>query len=140
MTEYVIHKVAFFWNDDCFSEHCTGSFVAGFDSLEEAEKNKEILDIQTIQDFGPESVIDFIMGDPNQKEILDSLSEYFNISREEIADFNLAGLTKEEAIFVKEKMDLSFHNIVEYTDNQEVRDFYAEIDEDEKSDLMEFPQ
>ncbi len=140
MTEYVIHKAAFFWNDDCFSEHCTGSFVAGYDSLEEAKKNKEILDIEVIQNLGSESVIHFVMGDPDIKEILQSLSEYFNVDVTEIADFNLAGLTEEEAVFVKEKMKLSFHNIVEYTDDEEIRDFYADISEDEQSDLTEFPE
>lgn len=138
MAKFVIHKRGFFYTDESFAvvEEAKGSISGIFNSLEEAKIAKEELEISSIQQLSGWNVVDFIFDHPNYNEVYKRLEEYYK------SEFSLTvvdryrfdfpkDINRDQALFFKETMGLSFHDIVEYGDDEELnpKDFNLQDDE-----------
>jgi hypothetical protein len=124
MSKFVIHKKGFFYTDDSWDrvDEVKGSITGTFNTLEEARKAKEDLDITSLQKMAGLNATEFIVDSENYKSLLEQLSVYFRQQwNMELSDgYYLEippGMTAAQASEVKRILGTSFHDIVEYPED-----------------------
>ncbi|GAA3761159.1 hypothetical protein [Flavobacterium ginsengiterrae] len=132
MAKYVIHKVSFFFTDDSLivlpQEEVTGSVLSTFNTIEEAKTEKAKQDIISVQKLSGSDVKQFYIDSDNDKQIYADLKEYylseFNIEIEENEYFNFPeNISEQQAEKFMEILNLTFHYIMEYEDDEDPKDF-----------------
>jgi hypothetical protein len=120
MPQYVVHKIGFLYNDNFFEPGETKGPVMGIStSLEEAKMFKNLEDIDTIQQMGGHTIRNFLRQNPNYETILLKLTEFYKTYRiafEEGEPCVPSNMYDELAAEFLSITELSFHNIVEYSD------------------------
>lgn len=137
MPQFVVHKIGFFYTDECYAAlDGKGPVMAITRSLAEAQDIKKREDIKSMKGLTGYNAIDFYFDSDNYKLIEDKVVTYlkseFNLSNENDAHFyELPGeINDEQALKFLEIMELSFHSIVEYGDAEEIKPDY-ELNEEE---------
>ncbi|WP_264552911.1 hypothetical protein [Flavobacterium sp. N2038] len=142
MAKFVIHKRGFFYTDEAFelAEGEKGSIVGTFKNLDEAKNEKAIQDLISIQNLGGMNAVDFFFYNDNYDEVYarfeDFFSSEFDLKIEDKYYFNFPeDISDDQAIKIQEILDVTFHDIVEYEDDEVLNpdDFNLE-----ESDLGEF--
>jgi hypothetical protein len=139
MAQYVVHKLGFFYTDESFEVGQDKGTVMGITkSLEEAQAIKSREDIKSMKTVGGFNAIDFFFGHDNFNTIHKKIKEYFkatySLSFDKHNDYNIElpkTITDEEAATFLSLMELSFHNIVEYADDEVINTADYEFDEEE---------
>lgn len=142
MAQYVVHKIGFWYTDDCYEVGEEKGTVMGITrTLEEAQAIKKKEDIQSLK--WVVNPVNFYYDSDNFQEIDKRMVTYFQ------SEFNLTinhnapyfelpkQITDEQAVQLLSIMELSFHNIVEYGDD-EVIDVESFNLENHKGDLDGF--
>jgi hypothetical protein len=134
MAQYVVHKIGFFFNDDNFEiGKENGNITAITRSLEEARAIKHKADIESMKTQAGYNAVIFFLENPNYKEIYRKLGEYYN------SEFGMyisqTGITllppqinDEQAAQFLVIMELTFHTIVEYDDDEVIDPAAFELD------------
>jgi len=127
MAKFVIHKRGFFYNDEAYNvvEGVNGSIVEAFSNLEDAKREKENQDIISMQNLKEMGVEDFFFYNNNYDRVYNQFKDYYNLefclNIEEMDYFCFPKeITKEQAIKFLEILNITFHDIVEYNDNEEL--------------------
>lgn len=141
MAKYVIHKISFFFTDESLiklpEEEVKGSVVKIFNDLEEAKKEKQEMDLRSMQNLAGNSLSDFLDIDEDNSEILEKLQLFYksefnlDIDTKDYIEFPNAISTQQAKQFL-DILNITFHNIVEYDDNEDPNDF------EKFEDLLEF--
>lgn len=125
MAKFVIHKKGFFYTDEAFepAEEARGSIVASFDTLEKATAAKLAEDISSIQGLKGMNVVDFFFYSKTYDAIYKQLEALYKQEYgESIKDkyyFNFPkNISSEQAKRFLDILGVSFHDIVEYPDNE----------------------
>lgn len=137
MAKYVIHKKTFYYTDEAFFSGGKGSIVSIFDNIEAAKKEKSIEDINSIQGLEGMNILDFFFDVPDYNEIYQKVENYlkseFNlaIENESYCEFP-SDMTYKQAQMFLDIIHISFHDIVEYPDDEILNpeDFALDIEED----------
>ena len=134
MAQYVVHKIGFFFNDDNYEiGKERGNITAITKSLEEAREIKRKADIASMKAQADYNAVIFFLENPNYKEIYKKLSEYLNL--EYGMYISQTGMTllpdninDEQAAQLLSIMELTFHTIVEYSDDEVIDPAAFELD------------
>ena len=124
MPQYVVHKIGFQYNDNAFEVgEARGNVMGTSSSLEEAKLLKKLEDIATIQRMAGKTINIFFREKRNYQEILEKLAVFYN-------KFNLSyayaegrecvppNINEEDAAELLSIIEVSFHNVVEYSDDE----------------------
>lgn len=126
MPKYVIHKIGFFFTDESQMELpydvVKGSVVQIFNNLEEAKEEKIKQDILSIQNLKGSDVKQFFLDYPNYNEILQNFIIYYKSEFDlEIRDNDHFcfpdNISEDQSAKFLEIMNITFHNIIEYSDD-----------------------
>lgn len=127
MSKFVIHKRGFFYTDEAFSlaEGAKGSIVGTFDNLDSAKLEKEKQDIISMQNLKGMNAVDFFFYSNKYDQVYQKLEEYykseFDLTISDKYYFELPNqISVEQAKFFLNTFEISFHDIVEYSDNDEL--------------------
>ena len=138
MAKYVIHKKGFFYTDEAFeeAEGAKGTIVATFDNLEDAKIEKERQDILSMQNLKGMNAVDFFFYSNNYDEIYQKLEAYykseFNLNIADKYYFELPDeISSSQSQYFLTIFDLSFHDIVEYTDDEVLNPDDFNLEEEE---------
>jgi hypothetical protein len=158
MAKFVIHKKGFFYTDDSWEDvNANGTVISVFDTLEEAKAEKINQDIISMQNLKGWYARDFFFYDKkfdtkSYDEKFEQIENYYKtefgltIADKDSFDFP-NGINYEQAKVFLNILGFSFHDIVEYTDedapipkDQSVIKEYSEDDEEdyEEDELQEF--
>jgi hypothetical protein len=125
MAQYVVHKIGFWYTDECFAVGEERGTVMGITrSLEEAQAIKKREDIKSIKNVGGFESEDFLFDHPNRESINQKLEEYITSEFKTTEEGNYStyllpkGITDEQAARFLSILELSFHNIVQYGDDE----------------------
>ena len=145
MPQYVIRRLGFFYTDEAFapSEEYKGSVVSVFSTLEEAKEAKLKADIVSLRS-GSEwvsTVTDFIFYAENYDDVVAKLESYYK------SELNLKikdkyyiqfpkSMTDSQAQHLLEIMGLTFHEILEYSDDVSIT--IGESDDPTEAEVSEF--
>jgi hypothetical protein len=139
MSRYVVHKIGFFFNDDNFEVGKeNGNITAITRSLEEARAIKFKADIESMKAQAGYNAVLFFLENPNYQEIYRKLSEYYH------SEFGMyisqIGMTllppkinDGQAAQFMSIMELTFHTIVEYNDDEVIDPAAFELNSSEYS-------
>lgn len=121
MAQYVVHKIGFFYDDDWYQANEPKGIVMGiFSSLEEAKLWKSWEDIEAMKGIAGHGAYRFVGVKTNRDEIYEKLEEYtkaeFGIDPRESYSFPKK-INDEQAARFLSIMEITFHNIVEYGDD-----------------------
>jgi len=124
MAQYIVHKTGFFFNDEYFKiEQERGNLVRITKSLEQAKAIKYQADIESMKGLARDNAVLFYMENPNYEAITQKLTAYLNtefgtfINR--IPPIMLPHkINDEQAAQFLSIMELTFHTIVEYGDDE----------------------
>lgn len=137
MSKFVIHKKGFFYTDEAFeaAEGIKGSIMGTCATLEEAQDAKAAADIESMQGLATYNAVDFFFYKDNYKEIQQQLAHFYSIAFgltiEDQDYFNFPDeINKEQAKTFLEILAISFHDIVEYPDGQELNPDDFNLDEE----------
>lgn len=127
MAKYVIHKIGFYYTDECFApgeEGNKGSIVGIYNNLEAAKEQKQQADVQSLRSQTGMNAVDFFFDRPNYDAIYDQLENYYQqeygIEIDDKYYFNLPDeINEKQAIQLLSILDFTFHQIVEYNDDEE---------------------
>lgn len=128
MPKYAIHKLGFHFNDEAeiaveSGDTFRGSLVHVYNSLEEAQKAKKASNFSTLKSIPEKDLIGYFFYRKNQDEILDEVDTFYR----EVLGFAkterhsipiLEEITQEQASTLLNLLDLSFHEIIEYDDTE----------------------
>jgi hypothetical protein len=124
MPKYAVHKLGFFWTDDSWGVgEQKGSIVGITSSLEEALGVKQREDIISLRNTAKLGVIDFLPDD-NYRETYNKMAVYYKTEFNQIIEYPSHDvylpeqMTDEQAAGLLKILELSFHNIVEYGDEE----------------------
>lgn len=139
MPQYVIHKIGFFYTDESFAVGQEKGTVMGITkSLEEAQAIKSREDMTSMKSVGGFNAIDFFFEHANFNTIHKNIKEYFqtnySVTFDKQNEYNIElpkTITDEDAAAFLSIMELSFHNIVEYADDEVIDVANYEFDEEE---------
>lgn len=139
MAQYVVHKIGFFYTDESFEVGQDKGTVMGITkTLEEAQAIKSREDLISMKSVGGFNAIDFFFGHDNFTTIHKNIKEYYkttyNRTFDKNNDYNIdipKKINDEEATAFLSIMELSFHNIVEYGDDEVINPADFEFDEEE---------
>jgi len=141
VAKYVIHKISFFFTDESLiqlpEEEVKGSVVKIFNDLEVAKKEKQEMDLLSMQNLAGSSLSDFLDIDKDSSEIRKKVQLFYksefnlNIGSENYIEFPKT-ITVQQARQFLDILNVTFHNIVEYDDNDDPNDF------EKFEDLLEF--
>ncbi|SFD88167.1 hypothetical protein SAMN05518672_103669 [Chitinophaga sp. CF118] len=126
MPQYAVHKIGFFYTDDSFEKvNEKGSIVLLTDSLAKARQAKEDADVESLMNIREINLNEFFLDHPKQHEVYKSLEifykEEFQLDIERrYSIFLPPEISSAQAVELLSLMDLSFHNIIEYADGEEV--------------------
>lgn len=136
MPQYVVHKIGFQYNDNAFeSAEARGNVMGKSSSLEEARLLKTLEDIATIQRMGGKTINIFFREKRNYLEILEKLAVFYK-------KFNLRypyaegkecvppNINEEDAAELLSIIEVSFHNVVEYNDDEVIHPEAFELNAD----------
>ena len=139
MPKFVVHKKAFYYTDEAFTEDSTqkGSLIGVFSSLEEARKNKHKVDISSMQKNAGEQFLDFFFYHKNHQQAFQQLQRFYlqnwaiELQEFDLEDLLIPTTNFQQAEELLNILQLSFHDIVEYPDdvNIEPKDFKLEGDD-----------
>lgn len=138
MSKFVIHKKGFFYTDEAFEavEEAKGTMLGTYASLEEAQTAKAAADINSMCGLATYNAVDFFFYKENYEEIQQHLAQFYNtefgLSIEDKHYFNFPDrISQEQAKKFLEILGLSFHDIVEYPEEQELNpdDFNLDFEE-----------
>jgi len=125
MAQYVVHKIGFFYTDESFEVGEVKGTVMGITkSLEEAQAIKKREDIKSMKNVGGFESEDFLFGHPNAESINQKLEEYITSEFKTTEEGNYSTyllpkeITDQQAEKLMSIMELSFHNIVVYGDDE----------------------
>ncbi|OQP62547.1 hypothetical protein A3860_28055 [Niastella vici] len=137
MAQYVVHKIGFWYTDECFVAGEEKGTVMGITrSLEEAQAIKSREDIKSMKNVGGFTALDFFFDHENFKGIHKKLRELYKAEFNQIIEkdnYDMVlpkSITDELAIKFLSAMELSFHNIVEYSDDEVINPADYEFDEE----------
>lgn len=137
MGQFVIHKKAFFYTDEAFehAEGTKGSIVDTFDNLEDAKKKKEQQDIYSMQELNGVNAVDFFFYSNDYDAVYQKLENYykteFGLTIEDKFYFDFPEeISEEQAKVLLEIIGVTFHDIVEYADGEELNPEDFEVDEE----------
>jgi len=138
MAKFVVHKRGFFYTDEAFEliENAKGSIVAIFDNLDSAKLEKEQQDILSMQYLKGMNAVDFFLYSLNYEKVYQNLEDYykseFGLTIPDKHYFNLPEeISPEQAKFFLKIFDISFHDIIEYSDNEEINPDDFNLEEEE---------
>ena len=137
MAKFVIHKKGFFYTDESFEdEGVLGKIVNTFDNLEAAKAAKLEADIKSLQRLKGDNVVDFFFHAPNYNAVYEQLENYykqeFNLEIQDKYYFSFPPkISKEQAAKFLEILNTSFHDIVEYSDEEKLNPSDFKLDEEE---------
>lgn len=132
MAKYIIHKVSFFFTDDSLiilpEEEVRGSVVATFNNLDKAKTEKEKQDIISMKKLSGFDVKQFYYEEDNQQKVFEELKKFylsdFNLEIAEDEHFNFPDtISEEQAKKFMEILNVKFHYIMEYEDDEDPADF-----------------
>jgi len=124
MAQYVVHKIGFFYTDESFEVGEEKGTVMGITrSLEEAQAIKKREDIISMKNTAGINAEDFYFNHSNAETIYEKLEEYINSNFEPSPQASYGiyfpkKITDEQAARFLSILELSFHNIVEYSDDE----------------------
>jgi hypothetical protein len=137
MAQYVVHKIGFYYTDECFMEEDSvkGTVMGITKSLEEALAIKKREDIQSMKRVAGWNAVDFMFDRPNYDEKVSKLEGYyqseFGLPIENKYRFLLPEqLNDDQAATLLSIIDLSFHNVVEYADDEVIDSRQFKFDEE----------
>lgn len=136
MPKYVVHKIGFQYNDNAFEVgEARGNVMGVSSSLEEAKFLKTLEDIATIQRMAGHNIYNFFRENPNTKEILEKLALFykkFNLRYpyEEGRECVPPNINEEDAAELLSIIEVSFHNVVEYNDDEVIHPEAFELNTD----------
>lgn len=126
MAKYVIHKIGFFYTDECFApeEGRKGSVVGSYNELATAKEAKKRADIDSMRMLAGMNAVDFFFDSPNYDAIYDQLANYYQqeygLTIEDKYYFNLPDeMNERQARQILSILEHTFHQIVEYNDDEE---------------------
>lgn len=139
MAQYVVHKIGFFYTDESFEVGQDKGTVMGITkTLAEAQAIKSREDLKSMKTVGGFNAIDFFFGHDNFNTIHKNIKEYYktnlNVTFDKQNEYNIElpkTITDEQAATFLSIMELSFHNIVEYADDEVINAADYEFDEEE---------
>ena len=136
MPQYVVHKIGFQYNDNAFEPgEAKGNVMGISSSLEEAKLLKKLEDIATIQRMAGKTINTFFREKRNYHEILEKLAVFYK-------KFNLPyayaegkecvppNINEENATELLSIIEISFHNVVEYSDDEVIHPEEFELNAD----------
>lgn len=144
MAQYAVHKIGFYYTDECLAVgEEKGTILNITRSKEEAQEIKKKEDIVSMKKTSGYHFADFLFDHPNESAITKQVTEYlkseFNI--EYITEYPCSpipdNLTNEQAARFLQILELQFHNIVEYEDDEIIDPSIFEFDP-EKTDYSGF--
>lgn len=135
MPQYVIHKIGFLYNDNAFEVGETRGNVMGISSsLEEAKLLKKLEDIDTIQRMAGKTINNFIRQNPRYEEVIQKLTSFykvnFNLKYDEGRECVPPNISEEQAAELLSIIEISFHNVVEYGDDEVIHPEAFEFKDD----------
>ena len=127
MAKFVIHKKGFFYTDEAFklAERAKGSIIGTFNNLDAAKLEKEQQDITSMQNLRGMNAVDFFFYNKSYDEIYQKLEDYYKsefdllISNKYYFDLPKE-INKDQAKFFLKIFEISFHDIVKYSDDDEL--------------------
>ncbi|WP_143774196.1 hypothetical protein [Niastella vici] len=137
MPQYVVHKIGFFFTDENYEiEQERGNLVAISKSLEEAKATKFRADIESMKSQADNNAVIFYLENPNYEAITKKLTTYYN---SEFGQFTSRippillpyNMTDEQAAQFLSIMELTFHTIVEYGDDEVIDAAAFDLNNDE---------
>ncbi len=138
MAKFVIHKKGFFYTDEAFElvEGVKGSIVGTFNTIDEAKTEKEKQDILSMQRLKGMNAVDFFFYSKNYDQVYQKIEEFykseFNLTISDKYYFELPKeINTEQAKFFLNIFDVSFHDIVEYSDDEELNPDDFNLEEQE---------
>lgn len=139
MAQYVVHKIGFFYTDESFEVGQEKGTVMGITkTLAEAQAIKSREDLKSMKTVGGFNAIDFFFAHDDFKTIHKKIKEYYktnlNVTFDKQNEYNIElpkTITDEQAVTFLSIMELSFHNIVEYADDEVINAADYEFDEEE---------
>ncbi|MDQ6469481.1 leucine-rich repeat protein [Flavobacterium sp. LHD-80] len=125
--KYVIHKKVYFHSGESYEveEDNLGLIVGRFETLNEALISKHRADIKSLQNLAGANIVDFIIDRNNYDQLYSELQNYYH------TEFNIE-IENKYYFYFPEKIDpkqgeklleilsLSFHEIVEYPENEKL--------------------
>ena len=125
MAQYVVHKIGFWYTDEGYEVgEEKGTLMAITKSLEEAQAIKKREDIKSLKGLYNDNPVIFYLERDNYQEIDKKMVAYYK------SEFNLTinqgahyyefpkEISDEQALQFLSIMELTFHNIVEYSDDE----------------------
>lgn len=138
MSKFVVHKKGFFYTDEAFepAEEARGSIVASFDSQSAAAAAKHEADIQSIRKLQGMNVVDFFFYSKQYDTIYDQLQALYKTEFGEVITdkhyFNFPKqISTEQAKRFLTILDVSFHDVVEYPDDEVLDPANFDLEEQE---------
>ena len=119
MAKFVIHKKGFLYNDECFEDvGAIGTTVNVFDTLEEAKVEKLNQDTISMQNLKGWNAVDFIFDNMEKFQKIESYYKTeFGLTIADEHYFNFPSeINSQQAKEFLDIIGVSFHDIVEYTD------------------------
>ena len=140
MAQYAIHKLGFYYNDEAevaveSGKGFRGSLVKVFDSLEKAQEGKAIIDFETIKKLSGKNLLGYFDYRADQEEALAETAEFYQKTFQLKIDTSysipiLEEMTQDQATHILQLLELSFHEIVEYEDQVELKEKDFGVPED----------
>jgi hypothetical protein len=138
MAQYVVHKLGFWYTDDCYEViKEKGNVMAVTKTLEEAQAIKKSEDIKSLKGLYNDNPVIFYLDRDNYQEIDKKMVAYY------ASEFNLTintgsryyefpkQISDEQALQFLSIMELTFHNIVEYSDDEVINAADYELNADD---------
>lgn len=142
MAQYVVHKLGFWYTDDCYEVGVEkGNVMAITKTLEEAQAIKKSEDIKSLKGLYPDNPVIFYLEHDNSPEIDKKMVAYY------ASEFNQTintgspyyefpkNISDEQALQFLSIMELTFHNIVEYSDDEVINAADYELNKNEYSEF-----
>lgn len=134
MPQYVVHKIGFLYNDNAFEVgEARGNVMGVSSSLEEARLLKKLEDIDTILRMAGKTIHNFFRQHPHYEAILQKLTVFykkFNLTYAEGRECVPPNINEEEAAELLSIIEISFHNVVEYGDDEVIHPESFLLDKD----------
>lgn len=136
MPQYVVHKIGFQYNDNAFEVgEARGNVMGISPSLEDAMWLKKMEDINTIQRMAGHNIYNYFRENPNTREILEKLALFykkFNLRYpyEQGSECVPPGISEEDAAELLSIIEVSFHTVVEYGDDEVIHPEAFEFKDD----------
>lgn len=136
MAQYVVHKIGFWYTDDGYEiGDEKGNVMAITKSLEEAQSIKQREDIISLKGLYNDNPVVFYLERDNYQEIDKKMVAYYESEFDLTINHNALyyefpkQISDEQALQFLSIMELTFHNIVEYGDDEVINPADYKFDE-----------